>query len=112
MSLERAYVNCKRCYELLLQSGVARDVVTHTPCAAQTAGFVYSARKGPDYFCARNETLRALEEEVSTYQLSSAPISQIVIFSVAKEALNVCANCIYDEPKVAELVSKFVELKK
>jgi len=98
MSLERACINCNRCYTLAkkyIHDGYdPQDNVTTD-----------------DYIMAtRNEAMKALEDEqkVSLNVVSTQkgiPLD-MTGWPIATKALRICLGCDYSSPKIAETIDK------
>jgi hypothetical protein len=100
MSLERAEVNCERCYEL------AESLI-------RINGLVGREYLKPilltdnDIYAARNEDMKALEYEKKLYLDEVAAIGagmNQIKSDLASEALSACRNCDYSSPKIVDTI--------
>ena len=84
MYLQRARINCRRCYELA------------NSCESQAERF------GNDsLYASRNETLRCVEREFNEY------IEGVSEKNILLTLLNECERCDYHEPRIIELTKNF-----
>src|SRR3989338_2937884 len=100
MSFERAYVNCNRCY----QSALDHDILENIPTGDKNplkASFVLSAGYDQIY-SARNEAMRALEEENRAYSDKNVKTQEEEEEEEAVlTALGMCMTCHYERPRIA-----------
>jgi hypothetical protein len=102
MSLQRAYVNCKRCYEL------SKD---DAPVAIRTDDQLYHAR---------NEAMRALEHAMDSLNVGYATQNKaaqgalkedfLALETTANEALTICMKCDYSGPSIADFIDGMEEI--
>jgi len=101
MSLQRAQVNCDRCYTL------ANSILSSTEDKKQLVHF-----RDDQIYSARNEAMRALEEETNSllrlrafYPDDSQGFADNEIACVfVRECLDACVNCDYSCPKIVRLI--------
>lgn len=101
MSLERAGVNCRRCFRL----GRAYPDDVSAEIRMYYDDYLYEAR---------NEAMKALDEIKIIGLLANIATSVNYFDSqehtkkmcIAEEALRVCEGCDYSAPKIADLVEK------
>ena len=99
MSLQRAYVNCQRCYGLVKQ----HDRV-----------LIKERIEDDQFYTARNETMKALETVVQRIDCMLPPNSEISDpdlrsnihheRSQASSFLDACKGCDYKSPTIADLL--------
>lgn len=95
MSLERAFVNCRRCYTLASQ--IAKDWASSAhPPASETIPRE-QARSEP-LWTARNEAMRALEQEITK--------TSHYDYETASAALKACVTCTYKAPMIGNLIAE------
>lgn len=108
MSLERAYINCKRCYGITqiifedAKTSYSDDEIRReeTKKIILTDGSLYTTR---------NEALRALEETCNAASVSADRLgisAEGTQMPTAIEALKACTICDYSEPNIANIVEK------
>ena len=90
MSLERAYVNCERCFAI---AGAFLE-----PTEEER---VKRAYRDKDVSQARNEAMRALEEEKR--EIADSTNSNLYV-EIAQEALKACRGCDYSSPRICETI--------
>lgn len=105
MSLERAYVNCMRCYH------------THQWEKKQNYSGVWDSEKkwrsGEDSFGARDRTMKALEHAIS---ISDELVTygdfqnEEIVVKHAIGYLKSCATCDMNEPSVAVMIEDYLGL--
>ena len=93
MSIQRAKINCQRCYEFAEEEGPEHNQYN-------LDNRIYN----DNLWEARNEALRALE---------SAKRDSTEKFSIPRviDALNECVRCDYSKPSIRRYIEKFAELK-
>ncbi len=106
MSLQRAQVNCERCYNLVKQH---KGYVEKE--AERTKTFLDDR-----LYNARNEAMKALEESgrqaLKAQEVHRSEKIGVSTIELSNDALSTCASCDYKEPRIANLVKKCFEDKK
>jgi hypothetical protein len=91
----RAYVNCRRCYELARSRNVnAEDVIE----GEDIASVVFEEDR---LYEARNEALRSLERATVSPSMSELPHDSVINTS---NLLMACRNCDFARPYIAEIM--------
>ncbi len=101
MTLPRAYVNCRRCYELASAIDPGQD---------KTIRII----NDDQVYTARNEAMRALEHvlDITATEQDLSPTRSIAQEILANKGLEACMNCDYSQPKIADLVKPKDNTKK
>lgn len=99
MTIQRAAINCKRCYNLAYH-------VNFGDCMGSELKFGLSSE---EIFTARNEAMKALENQVINCKVYGESSSSHAI--EAQKMLDVCMDCDYSSPKIKELVTKLLKDK-
>jgi len=98
MSLQRAYINCNRCFEIARFGEYRTRKKTYSD----------SISRDSSLWEARNEAMKALEEQIVNWRVYRTGDSHAI---EAKKMLDVCMNCDYSKPKIKEIVTKFLKDK-
>lgn len=105
MSLERACVNCERCFYLANSITLRWDSIERKH-KSEVKKELY---ENDQVYQARNEAMKALEDVDNKLYLEMAlagsPVSGYDPNKVDK-ALKACGSCTYDEPRIVEVVKK------
>lgn len=106
MSLQRAQVNCRRCYELAKEIGRKE---------LPAPSFAYSSIKSDQLYAARNEAMKALDAQIRDCILDTAirntPQNDSGV-RIALPALDACVNCDYSAPAISLMINKMLSEKK
>ncbi len=94
MSLERAYVNCKRCFYL-------SDCIKKDNKNYEVIPEAFFSRSD-DLHDARNEALKALEEKA---------FETVVEKNIKKLLSRECMDCDFSSPKIADSVRVYLDAK-
>jgi len=101
MSLQRAQVNCRRCYALVRIIGDAKEIAI-TPVGVYQDDQVYAAR---------NEAMKALDEHIRDCILDTAIRNTAQNDSgvrIALPALDACVKCDYSAPGISLIINKML----
>ena len=88
MSIQRAVINCERCY--MFTNDLDR--------AGEPYGHDNGGKFSPIAHQSRNESMKALENVITNKN--------------ASKMLNACMNCDYSSPKIKDLVTKYLKENK
>jgi hypothetical protein len=109
MSLQRAYINCQRCY------GLVKPHANQMHSEADKEAIIREMNEDDQLYTARNETMKALETVVSNFDLRDSiehnvnarrNISDEAMCerSQASSLLDACKGCDYKSPTIADLL--------
>ena len=108
MSLQRAYINCQRCYELV------KPHANQPHSEADKEAVIREMAEDDQLYEARNETMKALETVVQRIDCMLPPNSEISDpdlrsnihheRSQASSFLDACKGCDYKSPTIADLL--------
>ena len=93
MTYQRAVVNCRRCYALACQETKANVI-------RQDGELERNLVDKDSLWQARNEAMKALEQEMISHSFFGTPQQSI---QEIHKALTACMNCTYKKPEIAEL---------
>jgi len=93
MTYQRAVVNCRRCYELANISCMQGDL---------------ARLQNDQLWTARNEAMESLGNEIDSFSRIDTAKANMK-FLLALRALDICMNCEYKEPSIANFYSNLTE---
>ena len=100
MSLQRACVNCERCYALVTYADntMARNI--------DPTSIMYTR---PEIYRARNEAMKALEEIMMLNAVNGGHSNMVESSNsdcLAEKALKACRSCSYEEPRIVKVIEE------
>jgi hypothetical protein len=93
MSIQRAYVNCERCYKIAERKGYKN---------------FNESIEDDQLFTARNEAMKALEETIITFHEYPQVFGKEKFFADMSivHALITCKSCNYSKPEIKEIIGE------
>jgi len=94
MSLDRAYINCKRCYKLSYEDAVEGR----------------NPERDSDLYAARNDALQSLQDQLYAFQLHNKRLGQDIDNTpeenLVKKLAEACKKCKFANPAIADEIDK------